>query len=93
MIFPCNKCGICCMNVDKAGETRHLDRGDGTCVHFSGSEGCAIYETRPDICRVDRQYELRFSAMYTWEEFVTVNAGVCVELQRRSSSEPPRPGL
>ncbi|WP_376780103.1 YkgJ family cysteine cluster protein [Stutzerimonas nitrititolerans] len=80
--FPCNKCGICCQKVHLAPETRFLDRGDGTCRHYDAtSKGCNIYTQRPDICRVDRQYELIYSQRYSWDEFVAVNVEICLNLQ------------
>jgi Fe-S-cluster containining protein len=33
-------------------ELSHLDRGDGGCVHLTADDTCAIYEARPDACRV-----------------------------------------
>ncbi|WP_367393556.1 YkgJ family cysteine cluster protein [Pseudomonas sp. X4] len=80
--FPCNQCGLCCQRVDKSDETRFLDRGDGVCSHYDSlRKGCGIYEQRPDICRVDRQYVERFAEHYGWDEFVAMNVAVCIELQ------------
>jgi len=80
--FPCNKCGLCCKKVHQAPETRFLDRGDGTCRHYDVEDKvCGIYDQRPDICRVDKQYELIYSERYSWEEFVTANVEVCSLLQ------------
>lgn len=35
----------------------HLNRGDGACIHLrgepGGEHGCAIYATRPALCRID----------------------------------------
>lgn len=88
--FPCNQCGLCCQHVHLAEETRFLDRGDGTCRHYdTASKGCSIYAERPDICRVDRQYELNYAQQYTWEDFVTQNRQACELLQKGSSSKPP----
>jgi uncharacterized protein len=55
--FPCTRCGACCRMVGTVEGLRDLDRGDGACVHLQGEpgeeHGCAIYETRPALCRVD----------------------------------------
>lgn len=60
--FNCTRCGLCCRDVDKVPQTAHFDRGDGTCIHLvelvgdPGSQpeySCAIYEDRPEVCRVD----------------------------------------
>ena len=80
--FPCTQCGLCCKHVYVAAETQFLDRGDGTCRHYdAASKGCTIYAERPDICRVDRQYAVRYAQQYTWDEYVTVNLQVCTYLQ------------
>ena len=79
--FPCTQCGLCCRNVHLAEQTQYLDRGDGACRHYSDADKhCLIYETRPDICRVDRQYLLRFHIQCTWEEFVALNTRACKQL-------------
>ena len=80
--FPCTQCGLCCKHVHVAAETQFLDRGDGTCRHYDAtSKGCTIYAERPDICRVDRQYAVRYAQQYTWDEYVTLNLQVCTYLQ------------
>jgi Fe-S-cluster containining protein len=79
--FPCTQCGLCCQYVHLADETRFLDRGDGICRHYSVvNKSCTIYEKRPDICRINRQYELNYHHLYSWEEFVTLNMHVCNQL-------------
>ncbi|MFD2642382.1 YkgJ family cysteine cluster protein [Pseudomonas japonica] len=81
--FPCSQCGLCCRNVHLAQVTQYLDRGDGTCRHYNDADrGCLIYETRPDICRVDRQYRQHYARQYSWEAFVQANLEVCHTLQR-----------
>lgn len=56
--FRCNRCGICCRLVGKLGipawdrEGKVKARPDGACVNLTTSGDCAIYETRPRICRV-----------------------------------------
>ncbi len=85
--FPCNKCGQCCQRVNLAPETHFLDRGDGVCRHYDAlGKGCNIYNHRPDICRVDRQFQLIYSQRYSWEEFVAANLEVCDLLQADSHS-------
>lgn len=67
-----------------APETQFLDRGDGTCRHYDLiSKGCTIYAERPDICRVDRQYTIRYAQQYTWGEYVSLNLQVCSYLQAK----------
>lgn len=86
--FPCTQCGLCCKKVGLAPETRNLDRGDGACQYYDeSSKGCSIYDTRPDICRVDRQYEINYSKTYQWDEFVAINLDVCRALQFEEESK------
>lgn len=81
--FPCTQCGLCCRNVHLAQQTQYLDRGDGACRHYSDAgKQCLIYETRPDICRVDRQYQMNYAQTFSWEAFVEANLGVCRQLQQ-----------
>ena len=84
--FPCTQCGLCCQHVYLAEETQFLDRGDGTCRHYDmAGKSCAIYEERPDICRVDRMYALRYAHKYTWDEFIALNLQVCISLEKLSN--------
>ena len=84
--FPCTQCGLCCQNVNLSDETRFLDRGDGTCQHYdTASKGCSIYANRPNICRVDRMYALRYQNEYTWATFVRLNQEVCATLQTQAN--------
>ena len=85
--FPCNGCGLCCEQVHRSSETAFLDGGDGSCRHFDpASRQCTIYESRPDICRVDRQYLLRFHTQCTWEEFVAINTRACKQLAEQHAA-------
>lgn len=76
--FPCTKCGKCCMSVSLSEKTKFLDKGDGVCKYFdSSSLLCTIYDDRPDICRIDRQYENVYKDRYSWAEFVALNLAAC----------------
>lgn len=86
--FPCSGCGLCCRNVDKAEETRGFDRGDGTCRHFIDlTRTCGIYDDRPDICRVDRQFAQRYASSMSWYDFVALNVRACEMLQALPDSQ------
>lgn len=59
-MFPCTGCGACCRRVgwlSKEELTENNLKADesGACVHLLPDNSCEIYETRPDICRVDVQ--------------------------------------
>lgn len=76
--FPCEKCGACCRHVDRAKETQFLNRGDGICINYDEKTMlCSIYQERPDICRVDKQYLLNYRNKYTWDEFIELNRISC----------------
>lgn len=80
--FPCNQCGECCKHVDLIPETTSMDRGDGICMHFDEVHtNCKIYAERPDICRVDRQYEMTYKHVMSWAEFVDINMAGCQKIQ------------
>jgi Fe-S-cluster containining protein len=79
--FPCNGCGKCCRLVDRSRETAWLDRGDGTCRHFDESTlRCAIYETRPLVCRVQEYHSQHLARRISWTEFVKINLEICASL-------------
>jgi len=60
----------------------HLDRGDGTCVNLipgeiPGKFVCAIYDTRPEECRLDRTAPTHM----TLESWYRTNEQACLVLQ------------
>ncbi|MBW0279926.1 zinc/iron-chelating domain-containing protein [Shewanella xiamenensis] len=81
--FPCNQCGACCRNVGSAIETQFLDRGDGICQYYhTESKLCTIYESRPLICQINKQYLLNYKTQYSWLEFIELNREACLILER-----------
>lgn len=52
MEFQCSKCGACCRRAGQSGLMPQ--REDGACIHLDNDNTCKIYETRPDICRVEK---------------------------------------
>lgn len=55
MEFQCSKCGACCRRAGKWGIMPQ--REDGACIHLSEDNTCKIYDTRPEICRVEKMAE------------------------------------
>ncbi len=45
---------------------------------------CSIYETRPEICRVDVQYKKHYKQLYSWDDFVKLNLKICAKLEEIS---------
>ena len=81
--FDCSKCGLCCKRISQSAVTRHLDRGDGVCMHLRESDNlCLIYDQRPLFCRVDDGYKL-FEQQMTMSEYYALNSKVCRELNKQ----------
>lgn len=40
-----------------------------------------IYDQRPDICRVDKQYQMNYQQIMSWKEFSDLNSIFCKKLQ------------
>jgi len=50
----CKKCGACCIAISISSPIPGMSSGKpaGTrCVHLGTDNTCAIYETRPPVCR------------------------------------------
>ena len=57
MEFKCSSCGACCLVA--GGKFGLRNRGDGGCSFLNNKNQCSIYEFRPNICRVDKMYNIR----------------------------------
>ncbi|WP_415900554.1 YkgJ family cysteine cluster protein [Neptuniibacter sp. QD48_11] len=87
--FPCDKCGACCKQVNLSKATSSLDRGDGTCRHLDTTTNlCAIFNERPNICRVAWQYKNNYADLCSWIEFVNLNIDACKELKANIDKQP-----
>jgi uncharacterized protein len=83
-MFPCTSCGLCCQNITNIEELKTYDLGNGTCKYFDCiSNECTIYSDRPDICRVDKMFDLVYNKKFTQEEFYIGNAKICNHLQEK----------
>lgn len=81
-MFPCSSCGLCCQNITDVIELKDFNLGNGVCKHFNLiTNSCDIYEDRPDICRVDKMFEIKYNKYFTKEEFYVENAKVCNKIQ------------
>jgi len=75
--FQCSKCGICCRKAAELGVMP--DRGDGACIHLDHNNLCTIYDTRPELCNLDRMY-LKHKAelpALTKREYFKINSSIC----------------
>ncbi|MGV3073743.1 YkgJ family cysteine cluster protein [Clostridium baratii] len=85
MTFKCSKCGLCCKNLDKSNIYRELHNGDGICKYLDLETNlCTIYNNRPDICKIDKAYELYFKNELSKEEYYKLNYYSCIELQNKN---------
>jgi hypothetical protein len=75
-------CGVCCQNISHIEELNSYDLGNGVCKYFDlDLLTCTIYETRPNICRIDKMYENKYFKKYTKIDFYKLNAEACNSMQ------------
>lgn len=80
--FICNKCGLCCMNLNNNPIYDELNNGEGVCVYFDrGKKLCSIYDHRPIICNVKLAYFTFFKDEMTYEDYLRVNYEACKKLK------------
>jgi len=80
--FPCTSCGACCRRAHLVPDFPEPVKEDGSCTHLKKGNTCAIYETRPLICRVDDMYEQFFKEKVSKEDFYEANLATCRMLQK-----------
>jgi uncharacterized protein len=78
MKFSCSQCGACCRNVtgldlpqDKHGVCLNLDKK---------TNKCSIYDSRPEICRVNVMYKKYFKHKMSKKDFYILNTKACHNL-------------
>lgn len=56
-------------------------REDGACIYLDENNQCKIYETRPELCRVDKMYERYKDTLdMTKTEYYQFSNGFCNEM-------------
>lgn len=83
-MFKCDKCGLCCKNLQLSEIYSDLHNGDGICKYLKENE-CSIYENRPLLCRVDECYEKIFKKLYSIEEYYEFNYKICKYLKNEQN--------
>ena len=83
MTFECDRCGICCQHIDVIPQLKEFDSGNGRCVHLLENNLCEIYLNRPEICNVERMYELYFKDKISEDEYIWQNKMGCIELKNK----------
>ena len=90
--FNCTSCGACCRIVGLIPEFRERFftwiNNDGACKHLQEDNTCGIYETRPDICRVDVMFEQRHSKNMSEAEYVAMTEDSCAILEKNQDRYP-----
>lgn len=82
-MFVCTKCGLCCRNIDRIPELADFHTGDGVCIHLSDDNLCNIYLSRPDICNVEKMFQLHYKTLMTKAEYEKMNMEGCRVLQSK----------
>ena len=75
----CNGMAYCCRSV---GHISSLPSTDGVCHHLVNGR-CDIYATRPDICNVEKCFnipELNPDQL-DWEEYCEANLMACLQIK------------
>jgi Fe-S-cluster containining protein len=79
MIFPCSQCGACCRRVGKFKDFPEPVRRDGSCSHLQEDNSCAIYETRPLVCRITEGHRVFFPEL-SEKDYLEGNIKACNEM-------------
>lgn len=76
--YKCENCGECCKNWNPARYDRNIVDKNGVCKYLDiNTNLCTIYDTRPDFCRVDVQYEKCLKDKINWEEYIRLTKLGC----------------
>ncbi|TCL59069.1 hypothetical protein EDD76_105246 [Kineothrix alysoides] len=78
-MFDCDKCGLCCIGLDRNEITAQLHDGDGICRHLDMETMlCRIYENRPIFCNIEGYYDEFLKDEMEKEEFMRLNYEACL---------------
>lgn len=63
--WTCIKCGACCSFMSPLSEQGRFPKEwvskDGSCTWLQEDKTCAIYDSRPAICRIDQTLRPKYS--------------------------------
>ena len=82
MSFICDQCGLCCRMLACVPQLAAFDRGDGVCRHLTENNLCEIYDSRPDICNVEKMYPA-FASQMSKEEYCVRMTEACLLIKKR----------
>lgn len=60
---------------------------NGRCEKLSPDDKCAVYEQRPDICKVDVSYQKHYQNEHTWADYVQLSAAICNKLMEEAGKD------
>ena len=81
--FYCDKCGLCCQNLNRSSLYDDLNDGTGVCIYYDvKTHLCKIYDERPDKCNVEKYYEY-VAGQYSYEEYLKLNVESRMKLKVR----------
>ena len=86
--FNCDRCGLCCRSIGGIPQLKQFDRGDGVCCHLTDANLCDIYESRPEVCNVEKMYS-RFASEMSMDEYLSMMEASC-ECLKKSFSQNHR---
>lgn len=83
MGFNCWQCGACCKLVpDFLLAQNNLPRApNGGCGHLDENNLCKIYDTRPDICSVEKQWAKQKKIPY--HDYMKLTEVFCHTLEQK----------
>lgn len=83
-MFLCDKCGLCCQNLNGSSLYDFLNDGSGTCINYDKeTKLCRIYENRPLLCRVDECYPM-FAESMSYDEYLMRNYEACAAMKLKA---------
>lgn len=75
--FKCDKCGLCCQNLNLNKLYDDLNDGTGCCIYYDKkTKLCKIYDNRPEKCNVKAMYKY-FALYMSYEEYLNMNTKMC----------------
>lgn len=94
MKFPCTSCGCCCKRIRYVVQSiniyennhplyfPHRWTSEGVCEHLTEDNKCAIYETRPLLCNIEKLTEL---LGYDKKKFYLENIMACNKMMEEDN--------
>ncbi|MBE6073212.1 MAG: YkgJ family cysteine cluster protein [Selenomonas ruminantium] len=84
-MFKCEKCGACCRLIGQTPFLKSFSLATGECKWLDSETNlCKIYNKRPDICNIDKMYEMYYYKKYSKEEFYQINRENCKTIRGES---------